>query len=357
MFLWFNKKPWRRRQADKPHLHPVNQFLAILEYERTRADRSGSTLSLLVLSPRHHERETAVLADLLQWRLRSTDEAGYLDKHRIGVSLPYTPARGAWKVAEDICESIADRGTPPDCEVYVYPSDHWPTSREASGETSETSETSETFPLSGALESFLLKSVPVWKRTCDIVGALVGLVLLSPLLLASAALIKLTSAGPVLFSQRRDGLGGKPFTIYKLRTMRVGADRQKDLLRSQSEQDGPAFRLKNDPRVTPIGRFLRKTCIDELPQLWNVLIGDMSLVGPRPLPSNEMGQCTGWERRRLDVTPGLTCIWQVYGWSRVTFAEWMRMDIQYLNKRTLQHDGKLILATVAALLRRPGGHY
>src|SRR6185369_5282782 len=125
--------------------------------------------------------------------------------------------------------------------------------------------------------------------------------------------------------QTRDGIGGRQFQIYKFRTMIVNADAIKAQLRKDSEQDGPAFKLKNDPRVTKIGRLLRRTCVDELPQLFNVLRGDMSIVGPRPMCSREAQHCASWERRRLDVTPGLTCIWQVEGGTKVTFREWMRM--------------------------------
>ena len=130
-------------------------------------------------------------------------------------------------------------------------------------------------------------------------------------MLIAAIAIKATSGGPVIFSQLRSGLGGKPFKIYKLRTMELDAEEKKAESAPLSEQDGPAFKIKDDPRITRVGRYLRKTCIDELPQLWNVLIGDMTLVGPRPLPCDESAACENWERQRLDVTPGLTCVWQV----------------------------------------------
>ena len=141
-----------------------------------------------------------------------------------------------------------------------------------------------------------------------------------------------------------------------LGTMAVDAESRKDALRSQSEQDGPAFKLKNDPRVTRIGGLLRRTSIDELPQLWNVLRGDMSLVGPRPLPVIESDGCLRWQRRRLAVTPGLTCIWQVSGRSRVTFNEWMRMDLQYVRRRSFWTDIKLIFSTIPSVLLRRGAH-
>ena len=157
-----------------------------------------------------------------------------------------------------------------------------------------------------------------------------------------------------MFTQPRDTIGGRRFNIYKFRTMVVDAEEQKAALRKHSEQDGPAFKMKHDPRITPIGKFLRKSSIDELPQLFNVLLGDMSLVGPRPLPCDESAGCQPWQRRRLEVMPGLTCIWQVYGRSRVSFAEWIRMDLRYARSRSLIKDLLLIVRTVPAVVFRRG---
>lgn len=197
---------------------------------------------------------------------------------------------------------------------------------------------------------------PLWKRCLDVVGAGIGLVVLSPVLLGIAALIRLTSPGPALFRQTREGHGGRLFTIYKFRTMRVGADAEKAELKAQSEQDGPAFKMERDPRITAIGSFLRKTCLDELPQLWNVLVGDMTLVGPRPLDYRESDRIARWGRRRLNVMPGLTCIWQVHGKSKVSFNEWMRMDIRYSQHVSLWQDLKLIFATLQQVVLRRASH-
>jgi lipopolysaccharide/colanic/teichoic acid biosynthesis glycosyltransferase len=170
----------------------------------------------------------------------------------------------------------------------------------------------------------------------------------------AAVAIKLSGPGEVIFRQKRAGLGGRPFTIFKFRTMVKDAEARKKQLAEKNEQDGAAFKIKDDPRVTKVGAFLRKTSIDELPQLFNVLKGDMTLVGPRPLPVNEADACEGWQRRRLDVTPGLTCIWQVKGRSRVSFAEWVRMDVAYIRRRTLWHDLVILAQTVPAVLMRRG---
>jgi lipopolysaccharide/colanic/teichoic acid biosynthesis glycosyltransferase len=142
--------------------------------------------------------------------------------------------------------------------------------------------------------------------------------------------------------------------MYKFRTMVADAESKKKDLQPYSEQDGPAFKIDNDPRVTKIGRFLRKSCIDELPQLWNVLTGSMSLVGPRPLPVCESFECLIWQRKRLQVAPGLTCIWQVRGKQKVQFSEWMRMDMEYIRKRSFWFDLKLIVQTFAVSLLQRG---
>ena len=207
---------------------------------------------------------------------------------------------------------------------------------------------------SKSVQELLVHPMPAWKRTVDVLGGLVGLIVSLPVMAFAAMGILLTSGGPIIFKQKRSGLGGKPFVIYKFRTMRPDAEAHKQELRPLSEQDGPAFKIEKDPRLTPFGSILRKTSIDELPQLWNVVKGDMSLVGPRPLPVDETDACLPWHRRRLDVTPGLTCIWQVKGRSRVTFDEWVRMDVAYMRRRTLAHDLWLLLITIPAVLLRRG---
>jgi len=206
----------------------------------------------------------------------------------------------------------------------------------------------------GSVETLLARPMPMWKRAIDIAGASVGIALASPFMFFAYLGIKITSPGPAVFKQKRAGLGGRPFTIYKFRTMNVNAEAQKQELRKISEQDGPAFKLTHDPRVFRFGSLLRKTSIDELPQLFNVLKGDMSIVGPRPLPVDEANNCAGWQRRRFDVTPGMTCIWQIFGRSKVTFSEWVRMDVAYIRRRTIFHDLKLIFMTVPAVLMRRG---
>ncbi len=338
----------------------------------------------------------AALLRVLAERLRISDEFGRLDRYRIAAVLPATAAAGAWTVADDICLKLPAELPLPECDVYVYPAEVLSraslparyaaapvaagangngngngqggggTNGNGSGERRCVPHVGDPLEVEPALcreadtrlarpmEPLFARPLPLWKRAMDCVLAATALVVLSPLLLAIALAVKLTSPGPILFRQMRSGLGGRPFAFYKFRSMVCDAEARKAGLMARNEQDGPAFKIRNDPRVTPIGRFLRASSLDELPQLWNVLRGDMSLVGPRPLPCDESDACAGWHRRRLDVTPGLTCIWQVEGRSQVSFDDWVRMDVRYLRLRSLAADAALIVRTLPAVLLRRG---
>ncbi len=194
------------------------------------------------------------------------------------------------------------------------------------------------------------------KRFVDVVGAAVALVLNSPLLLLAALAIKLESPGPIFYRSTRIGSGGRPFTCLKLRSMVDGADRHRHHVAHLNEADGPVFKITNDPRVTRVGRFLRITSIDEIPQFLNVLRGEMSLVGPRPPLPQEVAQYEPWQLRRLDVLPGLTCLWQISGRSRIGFEEWMRLDLEYIKYRSFLLDVKILLRTIPAVLSRDGAY-
>jgi exopolysaccharide biosynthesis polyprenyl glycosylphosphotransferase len=188
------------------------------------------------------------------------------------------------------------------------------------------------------------------RRAVELVLASLLLTVLSPVLVAIAIAIKLDSPGPVLFRQLRCGLHGRTFTFLKFRSMRVDAEALKKQLAPYNEMDGPAFKMTNDPRVTPLGRFLRRTSLDELPQLWNIIRGDMSIVGPRPAVLEEVRQYEPWQRRRLSMKPGLTCLWQVNGRNELTFEEWMRLDLEYIDNWSLWLDVKIALKTIPAVL-------
>ena len=188
------------------------------------------------------------------------------------------------------------------------------------------------------------------RRAIDVLVSSIALVILSPLLVAIALAIKATSRGPVLFKQVRCGLYGRPFTFLKFRSMRLEAETLKPTLAPYNEMDGPAFKMRNDPRVTAVGRFLRRTSLDELPQLWNILKGSMSFVGPRPSVIEEVRQYEPWQRRRLSMQPGLTCLWQISGRNDLTFDEWMRLDLEYIDNWSLWLDVKIALKTIPAVL-------
>lgn len=370
---------------------PADYVKQMLQRECARAERNGQEFSVVLFRVHRFHRSSLRLARAMLKRIRVTDEIGWLNRRYLCVFLPDTRQAGAACFAADVARNLDDRIGKCRYSIHSYPlggqgkrpaassdigpdmphvSRHMdahsvPPAHAASpamrrqdllpfvidGMKSELSATdAEPLPL----ERIFVKPLPWWKRMMDILCAGAGLLLLSPLLGIIALLIKLTSKGPIIFKQARAGLGGRSFMIFKFRTMVVDAEARKKALRQFSEQDGPAFKLTNDPRITRIGRILRSTSLDELPQLWNVLVGDMSLVGPRPLPCDEADGCDTWQRRRLDVTPGLTCIWQVEGRSRVTFTEWMRMDIRYLKRRNLLYDLNLLLRTVPAILLRKG---
>lgn len=183
------------------------------------------------------------------------------------------------------------------------------------------------------------------KRLFDVLFSITLITLLSPLLLVVALAVKLDSRGPVFFEQKRCGLNGRQFTLYKFRSMVQNAEFKKRAIEKMNEMDGPVFKVRRDPRITTLGRILRRTSIDELPQLFNVLRGDMSLVGPRPPLPIEVEMYQLWQRRRLSLKPGLTCIWQVSGRNKIKFERWMEMDLEYIDNWSLWLDFKILVRT------------
>ncbi len=194
------------------------------------------------------------------------------------------------------------------------------------------------------------------KRVCDCLLSALALVGLSPVFLITAICIKLEDGGPVFFSQPRMGKDMKPFTFYKFRSMYVNADKKlKDLLK-ENEQTGHAFKIKNDPRITKVGRFIRKYSIDELPQLVNIIKGDMSIVGPRPILDWQMLECDAYEQQRQIVRPGLTCYWQIMGRSDIEWDQWVELDLDYIRDMSLWTDIKMIVKTVPAVFGSEGSY-
>ena len=195
----------------------------------------------------------------------------------------------------------------------------------------------------------------LFKRFLDIVISFSALILLAPLFLITSVLIRLTSRGPALFVQKRLGLNKRIIGVYKFRTMVQDAEKRQAELEHLNEVSGPVFKIKNDPRITPIGKFLRKTSIDELPQLFNVLKGDMSLVGPRPLPIRDyQGFNKDWQRRRFSIRPGITCLWQIKGRSSVQFDKWMELDMEYIDRWSVWLDMQILIRTIPAVLKGSG---
>ena len=195
------------------------------------------------------------------------------------------------------------------------------------------------------------------KRAIDIFASGLGMLVLSPVFLAIALAVKFTSKGPVFFSQTRVGRYGRHFKFWKFRSMRTDAEALKDKLQEQNEStDGVIFKMKDDPRITKVGKFLRRTSLDELPQLWNVFIGDMSLVGPRPPVPSEVAQYTLEDRKRLDVIPGITCLWQISGRSEIPFHEQVRLDKEYILAPSVWKDITILLKTIPAIIGGKGAY-
>ena len=402
----------RQRQSPTPLLLSPKAMELLLSKERMRCDRHNQYFSLIVVqlkyeSSKDSKSQLRLLAKLLHKRLRLTDEKGLLLKGGLGVMLPMTEMHGARVVLNSIIRSATRNGLSFDAEVFTYsgresgraaddvsdPSldsdseilfDSESCSKDTVVETSISTHSNavsmavsphklsrvirandesqnrrgsaELVTTSTVATTHICSGYPDWKRCMDISGALIGLAFALPFILMAAIAIKLTSKGPVFFRQLRTGQFGNVFAMYKLRTMVVDAEERKGKLQQLNERDGPAFKMTNDPRVTRLGKVLRKTGLDELPQLWNVLVGDMAIVGPRPLPCNEDAKCKLWQRRRLDTKPGLTCIWQISKSRKISFSDWMRMDLRYADRRTIAGDIRLMFKTVLAVLLGRVGH-
>ena len=330
---------------------------------RLMSDRTGRPLAIVTFAC--PSREAADLLErVLLHRTRATDEVGRSPREtcrglgaggatlcRMAI-LPDTRRDGATRFTHSVLGRLPDAHRPR-CRIELYTPGH---DDKLPGDP----ERSEDADVGDGRSTLFARRLAPWKRAADVAVAGVGLLVLAPMMALIAIAIRIDSRGPAIFRQKRAGLGGRTFEIAKFRTMVVDAEdvMRRTNLRASSEQDGAAFKLRNDPRVTRVGAILRATSLDELPQLWNVFVGEMTLVGPRPLPTSESDACLPWQRRRLDVTPGLTCIWQVHGRSRVRFDEWMRMDLRYVNNSRgafgLAHDVTLLAKTLPAVFLKRG---
>lgn len=391
--------------AALPGVLSASEFERLFLREKALADRSLRSFALVVLDPDTPTPEVlAAIGTTLNERLRSGDAIGRLDETRLATLLAATDSKGAWRFADDVMNALAKAGHSVDCRVYAdlpfhgeenerEDDDDEPGSGSTTGDESEVKPAIQSDATEQAIEDIaravrsgdssadsegerlldqlrsqgnerpvrsveelIVLPMPAWKRAMDMLVAGMALLALAPVLAVLALLVRLSSPGPILFKQQRAGLGGKPFPFYKFRSMYIDAEERKRELMEQNEADGPVFKMKNDPRVTPIGRILRRYSLDELPQLWNVLVGDMTLVGPRPPTLDEVPKYESWQRQRLHLTGGLTCTWQVSGRSDIPFEEWMRMDARYARQRSLKTDVSLLARTAKALFTGRGAY-
>lgn len=350
-------------------------FLRAVRRERARADRAETsfavvTIDLAGLPVDRAARVPGLVRDLV----RETDDAGWLDADRLGLLLPDTDGEQADVVAAKLRSALGDAEcghavraclygdwcrSPELCVAGIRAGDGYRAHagclacRDGDDQSEGHRRRADDAP-AVSLHDLLKIPLPAWKRAMDVVGAASLLVALWPLLVAVAVAVAQSSPGPILFRQKRAGPGGRPFDFLKFRTMYVDAEARKAELLDRNEASGPVFKMADDPRITPVGRVLRRYSLDELPQLVNVLLGDMTLVGPRPPTLDEVPQYRRWQGRRLDVTGGLTCIWQVSGRCTIPFEEWMRMDARYIQRRSPRMDLAILARTLSAVISGKG---
>jgi lipopolysaccharide/colanic/teichoic acid biosynthesis glycosyltransferase len=334
-------------------------FIKELQREKLRSDRSASPLCLLVYQLRGGEVAVERAVRLLVEMKRQTDTLGSIEENRLALLLPETTSEGAQQLIrkiEDRCNSsvLALQS------LQTYPSPHFTDPGSAEGPTL-------------ALNYLIGKATAVekekyrLKRALDLIGATIGIVLLAPVMLATAIAVALSSKGPVVYRQIRVGQGGAPFVFFKFRSMYSDSDDRVhreyvaqlisgNLSACNTGNSGkPFYKMADDPRITSVGKFIRNTSLDELPQLFNVLKGDMSLVGPRPALPYEVQKYQPWHLRRLlEVKPGITGRWQVEGRSRTTFDQMVRLDLQYITNCSLREDLSILVKTVKVVLWRDG---
>lgn len=332
------------RAADcKELLDPLRMWQLI---DRWRADAAIGVLAPALIEVNLSWMDSAVertriVQSLQQYAARNwihAFEQGWLSHCSFAILLPSATAEEAVVYAEQLSNST----TVPMSAMTIFSTGHLgPPCRVRS-------------IMTGSLHDRAVKPRRLSKRCLDLMLGGLFFILALPLLLICGLLIRISSPGPMLFRQQRIGLGGRRFWMYKLRTMRDGAESERVQLVERNQQTGLAFKVVDDPRVTRIGRLLRRTSLDELPQLWNVLRGEMSLVGPRPLPASDWNPQEGWYALRHDVLPGITCHWQVSGRAHIPFDEWMRMDLEYIRRDSLWNDLVILAKTIPAVLTQHG---
>lgn len=356
----------RTRHRDEPtELASRQSLLRQLQIEKQRTDRTKSPLSVIVFTlDRDRSADHAgfwQLLQLLSESKRVTDILGYLTDQKVVLLLPHTDAGGSEALIAIIRKRAGD--LPVGVASATYPDEMFDNLMQDTQRACDSAELLFQVPLNNPpyIDGVL-------KRLIDVAGSMFGLILFSPIMLVTAVAIKATSPGPVIFRQARVGLRGRPFQFFKFRSMAVNSDDRihreyvANLIEgkldaiNKGDVDRPLYKLRDDPRITKVGRFIRKTSIDELPQLWCVLKGEMSLVGPRPALEREVTRYSLDDRRRLEALPGLTCTWQVSGRSDIPFPEQLRMDVEYIEGQSLKQDVKLLLKTIPAVATGRGAY-
>ncbi len=358
--------------STKEFVFPASNFKEVVRRERNRSDRHGNLFSIIAfeaLDPNDLEILEEDLIPYLTGRIRSTDSIGWIDVRMLGVLLTDTSPQGAQKFIQHLIDEEKLRKTSINIYMFAYPSDYFQFERIAWDDVNRdngnrlkgsfripANQNVQTVDVPSVYRFSLLRGpgLPVWKRIMDIVGSTIGLILLSPLLLLIAFIIKMGSSGPVFFTQERIGYLGKVFTFWKFRTMKVNADSRhhQDYMKELIDTDAPMIKLDSTEhsQIIPFGRILRKTSLDELPQLINVLLGQMSLIGPRPCLPYEAEKYLRWHAKRFDCVPGMTGLWQVSGKNQITFKEMIRLDIKYAREISLWLDLVILFRTIPTVI-------
>jgi lipopolysaccharide/colanic/teichoic acid biosynthesis glycosyltransferase len=368
---------WFRRNAAFHAIHPMEKFRDLIERERSRADRTGFRFSMVVFRLKGRKRDTYrtlyQLATLLLSRVRTSDEVGWFDKTSLAVILIGSGEAEAAKFGQNMIASLPEGVAVPMVSVYLYPNkregeEQVAPRKDDARDTGKMEEATQdhgvekrVLPENSPMPAVFVRQLPLWKDILDVLIALIALILLSPLFLLIGVYIKIADPGPAFFRQERIGFRGKKFECWKFRTMKVNNDAaaHEEYLKSLI-QGGDQVMVKlderKDPRIIPLGWILRQTGLDELPQLINVLRGDMSLVGPRPCLPYEAKEYDQWHTERFDSAPGLTGLWQVSGKNRTTFKDMMRFDIRYSRRVSFWMEIQILLKTFPAIAQQIRDH-
>jgi lipopolysaccharide/colanic/teichoic acid biosynthesis glycosyltransferase len=383
--LKIQRKPGLSMDEKLNGRHIDKNFLQVIKRERARADRGGTYFSIVVFkidNSKLNGTSIKQLLTLLTKRLRLTDELGWINQKRIGVLLFNSGANDAFRFAAKICDELSQILAPLDFNVYTYPNDLFDFNDSDGNDggrkngapfddqnsktinkqiiesglscSSRNNENNSFDTCTNAINDIsplFSKTMPVWKRCIDIIGASACLIIFSPIFLITGLVIKIVSPGPVFFKQERIGYKGRKFEMWKFRTMQVNADcliHEKHVCELY-KNDQPLNKLQCDSRIIPLGNFLRTMSLDELPQLINVLKGDMSLVGPRPDVPYAVKEYHSWHCERFDVVPGMTGLWQVTGKNKTSLREMMSLDIRYSRKISIFKDTKILFLTFPAV--------